>query len=184
MAFPAFLDACTLIPINLTDVLLRLAEAHTYRPLWSAHVLAEVERNLPRCAAEMTPAKARHRVETMRSFFPDAEVTGYESLIPAMTNEQKDRHVLAAAVRADAALIVTANLRDFPATALAPYDIEAVHPENFLLDQLDLYPEQTVQCLHELVAARKRPAETLESFLTQLAKTVPGFCSAAFRALP
>lgn len=74
----------------------------------------------------------------MRTAFPDARVTGYESLIPAMTNHPKDRHVLAAAARADAAVIVTANLKDFPAAALEPYQIDAVHPDDFLLDQLEL----------------------------------------------
>lgn len=181
MAFPAFLDACTLIPINVTDVLLRLAEAQTYRPLWSAHVLDEVERNLPECDTNMTPEKAAHRVGIMRAAFLDAEVTNYEALIPSMTNHEKDRHVLAAAVRGGAALIVTPNLSDFPDAALQPYDVDAVHPDAFLQDQLDLYPEQTLACLRELVADRTRPPVTLDSFLTQLAKTVPKFCEDAHR---
>lgn len=176
VAFPAFLDACALVPINLTDVLLRLADAGTFRPLWSAHVLEEVERNLPKLG--VTPDKARRRVDVMRNEFLDAEVTGYESLIPAMTNDPKDRHVLAAAVRADAALIVTANIKDFPPAALAPYDIDVVTPDHFLLDQLGLYPAETLQCLHELVADRQRPPETLDSFLIQLAKLTPDFAEA------
>lgn len=181
MAFPVFLDACTLIPINLTDVLLRLAEAQTYRPLWSTRVLDEVERNLPRAAKAMTPEKARRRVWAMRSAFPDAEVTGYESVISAMTNDPKDRHVLAAAVRGNAAIIVTPNIRDFPQSALSPYDIDAVHPDEFLLDQLDLHPDQTLLCLHQLTAIRHRPVETLETFLTQLSKTTPRFSDEAMR---
>lgn len=179
MAFPVFLDACVLVPINLTDLLLRLAEAGTYRPLWSAQVLDEVIRTLPKCSKSMTPAKAAHRVAVMRAAFPDAEVTGYESLIAAMTNDPNDRHVLAAAVRADAAIIVTANLNDFPPTTTAPYDINAVHPDHFLLDQLDLYPDTTMQCLRELVTARQRPRESLDKFLAQLSKVVPRFSEQA-----
>jgi len=57
MAFPAFLDACVLVPIALTDTLLRLAEADTYRPLWSDDVLGEVERNLPKVSRTVTPTK-------------------------------------------------------------------------------------------------------------------------------
>jgi predicted nucleic acid-binding protein len=177
MAFSAFLDACVLVPINLTDVLLRLAEADTFRPLWSAEVLDEVERNLPKVG--VTSERARRRVEVMRAAFPDAEVTGYESLVPTMTTDPGDRHVLAAAVRGGAAIIVTANTRHFPAAALAPYNVEAVHPDDFLLDQLDLYPGQTIQCLCDLVRARQRPPETLDSFLAQLVKMVPKFSAAA-----
>ena len=74
----------------------------------------------------------------MRRAFPLAVVDGYQPLMPAMTNDPKDRHVLAAAVRGEAALIVTADLRDFPPVALDPFDIEAISPDDFLLDQLDL----------------------------------------------
>lgn len=56
-AFPALLDACVLVPVNLTDLLLRLAEADTYRPLWSAGVLAEVRRNMLKFD-DVTEAKA------------------------------------------------------------------------------------------------------------------------------
>lgn len=173
MAFPAFLDANVLVPINLTDVLLRLAAAKTYRPLWPAHVLDEVERTLLKL--DVAAAKVSYRLGVMRERFADAEVTGYEALIPEMGCDEKDRHVLAAAVRARAEVIVTFNTRDFPSDALAPYDITLVHPDDFLLDQLDLYPVQTVVCLRELVAARKNPPETLDVFLTQLEKTTPKF---------
>jgi len=173
VAFRAFLDACVLVPIGLTDLLLRLAEADTYRLLWSEQVLDEVERNLPKVGVE--PAKAAVRVQQMRATFPDAQVTGYESLIPAMTNDPKDRHVLAAAVRGDAAVIVTANLRDFRVECLRPYDLAAVHPDDFLLDQLDLYPDQTVQCLHEQVAAMRRPRVTIGEFVERFGNTAPRF---------
>jgi hypothetical protein len=76
----------------------------------------------------------------MSRSFPDALVTGYESLVDGMTNHPKDRHVLAAAVRANAEVIVTFNLRDFPEPALKPYDIAAIHPDDFLLDQLAVGP--------------------------------------------
>lgn len=47
-------------------------------------------------------------------------VKDYEGLIPAMTNHEKDRHVLAAAVRANAELVVTDNKKDFPLSAVKP----------------------------------------------------------------
>lgn len=173
MSFPAFLDACVLVPIKLTDLLLRLAEANTYRILWSAEVLHEVERNLPRLG--VAPDKARTRIRRMCDTFPDAMVNGYEALVPVMTNDPKDRHVLAAAVRADAAVIVTSNVKDFPASALDPYDLDAVHPDDFLLDQLDLYPRQTLRCLREQIAAHRNPVISTEQFLSTFMKTVPRF---------
>lgn len=177
MAFPAFLDACVLVPIALTDTLLRLAEAETYRPLWSDQVLDEVERNLPKMASSVTSEKASRRVAVMRDAFPDALITGYEALVPTMTNDPKDRHVLAAAVAGGAAVIVTANLDDFPVVALQPYDIAAVHPDDFLLDQLDLYPRATVRCLREQVMAYNNPSVELTEFLDKFANTVPKFAN-------
>jgi hypothetical protein len=86
------LDTCALYPAYLRDTLLRLANAGAFRPLWSTDILDELERNL----AERTDPERAHRVtELMRRHFPDASITGYEPLITAMTNNAKDRHVLA-----------------------------------------------------------------------------------------
>ena len=178
MAFPAFLDACVLLPMSLTDTMLRLAQAKTYRPLWSAQVLDEVERNLPKVSGAVTPDKARHRIDAMRGAFPDAMITGYEELVHTMTNHEKDRHVLAAAVRGSAEVIVTANTKDFPSQALAPYDIIAVHPDDFLLDQLDLHPAVTIHVQRQQIAAYANPAITPIEFLDKFAKTVPRFAAA------
>jgi hypothetical protein len=52
---------------------------------------------------------------------PVAWIVRYEDLIPAMTNHPKDRHVLAAAVRAGAKVIVTYNIKDYPRSSLTPY---------------------------------------------------------------
>ncbi|MFJ8914564.1 PIN domain-containing protein [Amycolatopsis sp. NPDC102389] len=182
MPFPAFLDACVLIPIRLTDLLLRLAEAGTYRVLWSDEVLDEVERNLVGHFG-LEPLQAKRRLTGMRSAFPDAEVTGYERLIPTMTNHPKDRHVLAAAAHANAAVIVTANLKDFPASALKPHQLEAIHPDDFLLDRLDLSPAATLRCLCEQVSALERPPETLSEFLERFERTVPTFSKESRRLL-
>ena len=145
--FPAFLDTCTLYGAYLCDSLLRLAEAGTYRPLWSADVLDELERAL--VARGLENKAVTHRIGEMRRAFPDAEVRGYENLVETMTCDPKDRHVLAAAVRSDAAVLVTFNTDDFPDTSTAAYDITVVHPDDFLLDQLDLYPGHTVAALRD-----------------------------------
>jgi hypothetical protein len=150
MAFPAFLDTCVLYPQYLCDTLLTQADAQIYRPLWSKGVLEELGRVLER-EAGLAPEQVNHRLTEMRRAFPDAEVGGYEHLIDGMTNHSKDRHVLAAAVRANVEVLVTANLKDFPDHALKPFDITAVHPDDFLLDQLDLYPAVVLSCLEDQV---------------------------------
>jgi predicted nucleic acid-binding protein len=182
VAFPAFLDTCVLYPAYLCDTLLRLAEASAYRPLWSADVLAELRRNL--VERGIPPDRVDHRVAQMTRAFPDAMVTGYESLIDGMTNDPKDRHVLAAAVRANAEVLVTFNLSDFPEPALKPYDVAAVHPDEFLLDQLDLYPGLTVEVLRQQAGSYRREPTTVSGVLVLLERSgVPRFASEARRHL-
>ncbi len=142
----AVLDACVLIPSALSDTLLRMAESELYRPLWSADILDEVRRNLPTRLNEVAIAR---RVNAMRVHFPLAMVRGYQQLVSDMTCHPKDRHVLAVAVIANAGFIVTANLRDFPVHATAPFGIEAVHPDSFLCDLLDRQPELVLSIIRE-----------------------------------
>lgn len=172
------LDACALLPYQLADLLLRLADAEMFEPLWSEQILREVERNLVEKFG-VAPDKASRRLARMRSAFPTAMVDGYETLVPAMTNHPKDRHVAAAAVRGGAALIVTANLRDFPPESLSQYDLEAVHPDDFLQDQLDLSPEVTIATLVEQRKSYTRPPFSVTDFYLNLRRTVPNFAAAA-----
>ncbi len=182
MAFPAFLDTCVLYPAYLCDTLLRLADASAYRPLWSADVLTELRRN--QVARGISPDRVEHRVAQMARSFPDALVTGYESLVEVMTNDAKDRHVLAAAVRAGAEVLVTFNMSDFTEPACKPYDITAVHPDEFLLDQLDLYPGVTVEVLREQAASYHREPTTVAGVLVRLERAgVPRFAAEVRRHL-
>lgn len=140
-----------LFPAYLCDTLLTQADARTYRPVWSRGVLEELGLVLLRDTS-MTAGQVERRLGQMRQAFPDAEVEGYDHLIEGMTTaDPEGRHVLAAAVRANVEVLVTFNLSDFPDSALEPYDITAVHPDDFLLDQLDLYPAVVLHCLEEQV---------------------------------
>ncbi|WP_278235011.1 PIN domain-containing protein [Isoptericola sp. AK164] len=178
MPFAVVLDACVLVPLGLCDSLLRLAETGLYRPLWSDEILEEVRRTLANKLG-LGDDRARRRVDAMRRAFPDALVENHESLIAAMTNDPKDRHVLAAAVRADAALLVTANVKDFPPASVDPYDIDVVHPDDFLLDQLELDHSGVLTCLREQRAAYRDPAMDVHQFYEMLSGTVPLFARAA-----
>ncbi|MEV8310689.1 PIN domain-containing protein [Streptomyces flavidovirens] len=160
------LDTCVLFPNYLRDTLLRLAEGEIYEPLWSADILEELRRNI---SSRIPEFKAKQLVEIMAGAFPDSTVTGYDSLIPSMRNDPKDRHVLAAAVRGEAHTVVTLNLRDFPDDATVPYEIEVLSPDDFLLNLLDLAPVEVRNVLRRQVAGYGREPRDLHGLLDRLA---------------
>lgn len=121
----------------------------------------------------------------MEAAFPEATVTGYESMIDSMANHPKDRHVLAAAVHSSCEVIVTFNLKDFPRAMLVPHGIDAVHPDEFLLDQLDLYPQQVGRALVRQAAETARPQLTLLQVLASLERiSLAGFAAEVRRRWP
>jgi predicted nucleic acid-binding protein len=179
---PALLDACAIYGAYLCDTLLHLAEADAYRPLWSADILEEVRRNV--AASGVPTDRVDRRIAHMRRYFPDADVTGYEHLVDGMTNDPKDRHVLAAAVRASAEIIVTFNLRDFPEAALKPFDLTAVHPDDFLLNILDAHPALVLEMLEDQAGAYRRDPTTVSGLLPLLERSgVPRFAAEVRRHL-
>lgn len=171
MTFPIFFDTNALFGAKLCDLTLQLAEEGAFRPLWSDQVLEELTRNLTARYGSATSS----RVERMRQAFPDAAVTGYESLIPAMTCDEKDRHVLAAAARADAEVLVTFNVRDFPETSTQPFGIVVRTPDEFLQDQLDLYPSLCIRSIYQLADIYEAPALSPRQVVDALRASTPGF---------
>ena len=170
--FAAVLDACVLIPMPLADTLFRLAESpRLYLPKWSDSIMEEVSRNL-QSKLNLNKSQVQHREEQLRTAFPEAWVEGYEPLIPWMTNDVKDRHVLAAAVRCNAGLIVTYNRRDFPAASLRQWDVEVIGPSSFLRDLYDLEPAIVQHKINEQSNAINLP---LDQLLAKLRINVPGF---------
>lgn len=111
-SFSVVLDACGRYPAALRDTLLRAADAGLYRLHWSEDILDEVGRSLVKNGVADEPG-VRRLLGHMRRTFPDAAVTGHECLVESMPNHPGDRHVVAAVVKANAQLIVTANLRPF-----------------------------------------------------------------------
>jgi hypothetical protein len=117
----------------------------------------------------------QHRVSVMRHAFPAAMVTGHHRIIEWMTNDPKDRHVLAAAVTADAQVIVTHNVRDFPASALTPYNIKARSPDEFLLALFQRSPQTMIDTVQRQAAALRSPSMTVTDLLEGLTKHAPSF---------
>ena len=131
--FPVLLDACVLANFGVCDLVLRLAEPpRLYLPRWSEAILDEVWRTQTEKLNWPVELADSWRQEISRHF-PESAISGYEALISAMTNDSKDRHVLAAAVKGGVSLIVTFNLRHFAPAALTPLKIEALHPQDYLL---------------------------------------------------
>lgn len=177
--FRVVLDACVMIPQTLNNLLLTLAEHDLYTPVWSSDLLEEVHRNLI-AKIGLSPEQADRRIAAMRRAFPhaDAHSAGYRNLLEAMTNHPKDRHVLAAAVASNAQLIVTENLPDFPAGATAPHEVEVVHPDAFLLDQLDLDPHRVIAAITGLLERHTHPPQTMLELVETLRPKTPDFAHA------
>lgn len=172
--FQVILDACVLVNAALRDTLLRLAEApcSLYLPRWSRDIIEETRRTLE-IKLGLTSAQTAHLIHQLEIHFADAWVEGYDTVIPAMTNHPKDRHILAAAVVSGAQTIVTFNLKDFPAGALAPWNIEAQSPDDFLVHQFHLAPEMVVS----VIAQQAAQHGGWERLMTIHNRAVPEFVS-------
>jgi len=165
--FRVVLDACVLYPFTLRDVLLQAAARGFYQVYWSEMILDEALRNLI-ADGRMTEANAAKLLAAMRRAFPEAQVTDFEDLISSMRNDEKDRHVVAAALKAGAQLIVTSNIRDFYAL---PSGIDVQTPDEFLANLFDLDPARMVGVLETLVQRYQRPAMAIGRILDALALT-------------
>lgn len=184
MAFVAVYDANVLYPSVLRDVLIRVAAAGLVQAKWTETILDETFRNLQANRPDLDPAKLRRTREAMKGAVRDCLVLGYEPLIPAVElPDPDDRHVLAAAIRAKAQVIVTFNIKDFPQEALAPWDVEAVHPDAFLEAQIDLNPQIVYAALQRIADSCKRPPLTVADLLETLERTGLVASVAALRAL-
>lgn len=137
--FTALYDACVLYPAPLRDLLMWLGLSDLFRPRWSDEIHDEWIRNVLADRPDLTREQLERTRGLMNSNVRDCLVTGYEPLIAGLTlPDPDDRHVLAAAIRASADVIVTFNLKDFPPAALAPFGIEAQHPDEFVIHLIDL----------------------------------------------
>lgn len=114
----------------------------------------------------------------MTSAFAEALVIGYQRLVPAMSNDPKDRHILAAAIRSGSQMIVTSNVRHFPDELLREFDIEAQRPDLFLLHQCALDPSATAAMLRRQARDKSKPPRKVAEVLDRLAINAPTFAHA------
>jgi predicted nucleic acid-binding protein len=163
------LDANVLFPFSLRDTLLRLAQQELFAVAWSDRILDEMARNL--VAKGITTAdQATRLADQMRRAFPEAaqNLDAIAALEPALTNDEHDRHVLAAAIVAGAEDIVTFNIRDFPVAALRSFGKRAHDPYEFLRTVLEMHPEITAQTVIDQAAALRNPPRKVAEVLDLL----------------
>lgn len=171
MSKPAVFDACVLFPPTIRDILMQFAVAGLCRAHWTDRIQDEWLENL----LEERPGLSREKLERTRSqmdeAIPGALVTGYELLSPTPPlPDPDDQHVLAAALHAEATGIVTSNLKDFPASHLAPHGITAVGPDDFIASLIRERPVESCAALSEIRKRLKSPPHSPESYLANLRK--------------
>ena len=167
--YPALLDANVLHPAFVRGALLWFAEQRLFQPHWTAEILTEWRRSVLRRFKDLDEGKLLAKQAEMNEFFPDAEITGYERFTPCVElPDGGDNHVLAAAVVGRCAGIVTSNTKHFPAEVTKPLGIEVIHPDDFIVNIIDLHPTRAATaCKYHRAAmgvSKPSPEEFLERY--------------------
>lgn len=166
--YTAILDANVMFPVNVFDILAQFCIEGLFTAKWSEDIDDEWTKNLLASRTDLTKEQVFKRRDRQRIALPDWEVEKekYQSLIAAINlPDINDRHVLAAAIAGHADSIVTFNIKDFPSDVLDQYDIEAIHPDDFICHQLDLIPYQALTAIKHIRLRLKNPPYTAQELL-------------------
>ena len=167
--FTAVLDTCVVYPVIIRDVLFWFAYYDLYTPKWSEHIFDEWRRVTIELGA--SAEEADKRIGKANEAFPDALVINYKGLINTLElPDENDRHVLAAAIKTNVNLIVSVNLKDFPAEYLQSFGLNAKSADDFLTDIIDLNQKQAVKAFREMVLNKKNPQMDELAVLDQMRK--------------
>jgi predicted nucleic acid-binding protein len=143
-----------------------------FQAKWSERIHDEWTRNVLKNRPDLTTENMQRVRELMNKHVQNSIVTDYESIIPSLTlPDEDDRHVLAAAIRGHADVIVTFNLKDFPQSQLSMYGLEAQHPDEFVSHLIDLAPYLVFEVLHQQQAALKNPPQSIDQLLLTLERS-------------
>lgn len=168
----AVYDACVLWPPALRDLLVRLAITGCVRARWSERILDETFLAIRTKRADLDPVALARTRRLLATAVRDASVEGYEPRMAGLElPDPDDRHVLAAALHGGATVIVTFNLADFPAATLSTHGIEARHPDDFVLDILDISAAPVLTVLHQQASALRSPPRSVEDVVTRLERS-------------
>ncbi|MHA6324558.1 PIN domain-containing protein [Roseivivax sp. CAU 1753] len=168
--FVVILDANVLFPFRIRDVLLTFAHEGLFRARFTEEIMAEWTENL----LELKPhleVSILSQVEMIREKFDECFVTGHMPLVDALDMPDKDdRHVLAAAIRCSAQVIVTENKRDFPQALLEEYDIEVLGADEMLVNTYELFPVEAARALGKVRKRYTNPQMNVSEFLLDLTR--------------
>jgi predicted nucleic acid-binding protein len=171
MPFTVLYDANVLFGNSQRDLMIRIARSGLVQAKWTDRILDEVIASIQKSRPNVDPEKLARLRALMVAATPDGLVEGYEPLIDGLQiRDPNDRHVLAAAIRCGAQLIVTGD-KDFTPEDLAPWNIEPKHPDEFVLDQIDINDRIVWACVQQIADSRKQRPETVEDVLSQLERS-------------
>ena len=160
------LDACVLFPAPLRDFLMHLALLDVFQARWTNEIHDEWIRNVLKMRSDLTQSQLTRTRDLMNSHVRDCLVENYEDLINEVTlPDQNDRHVLAAAVKANAEIIVTFNLRDFPNDILLIHNLKAISPDNLLAELFDYNADNFNLAFERQLKSLKKPPKTIDELL-------------------
>jgi predicted nucleic acid-binding protein len=169
--YTALIDANVLVSAPKRDLIFTLARAEMFRFRWSTRILQETETALVSVFSERkisgAESRAKASCEAMKNAFPEAMIEGDFADVPNYygLSDKGDHHVLHAAVRCKASMIVTDNLKHFPAAALSEYELEAKSADGFIADAIDLDQIRTAEAVKQLRSRLTNPPYTAEDLL-------------------
>jgi hypothetical protein len=173
--YTALIDACVLAGALRRNLLLTLAKAEFFRVQWSQPIMEEAQSAIEKILAgkENVINAAEHAVRArgaMERAFKEAMVDGFDHFLAACgaIPDTKDRHVLAAAIKTRAHVIVTDNLKDFPDHALAPFDIEARSADAFIADTAMLDISRAVSAINQMRSQFRKPSIHADDLLLKM----------------
>jgi len=167
----AILDANVIYPAPIRDLLLNLAEQELYNPKWSKIIEDEWIRNLLKNRPDLKRARLNKTVKVMNQAFPNAMVNSFEKLIETIElPDADDRHVVAAAIKSESKVIITSNIKDFPAKKLAEFEIEILTPDNFIVGLTKIDKDLVIKALKNQLASLKNPPMSKEDLINTLKK--------------
>ena len=160
---------CVLYPAPLRDLLMHLALTDLFRAKWTDDIHEEWMRSVLKTRPDLRREQLERTRDLMNAHVRDCLVTGYEDLIDSLAlPDPDDRHVLAAAIRAGANVVVTFNLKDFPPDALGKYGIEGQHPDDFVVHLLGTDSAAVCVAVKRHRLSLKRPPKSVAEYLAAL----------------
>ena len=165
----AVLDACVLYPAPIRDLFMHLAVVDAFRAKWSVRIHEEWMRNVLKNRADLTIEQLERTKRLMDQHVRDSLVFDYEEVIESLElPDANDRHVLAAAIVADANYIVTFNLKDFPLEKTQRYGVTAIHPDTFVLSLIAKDKEIVLRAVKQQHESLRNPPITLKQLVETL----------------